>query len=170
MTQTNAEKDAVRDPIQQAMGELGRWQIFVCAIIFLLKFPVAWHQMSIIFLAPKTDFTCKDPSLERCDPSCNEHVFNTSTFTNTIQMEWDLVCDKQSFSNLSQTIFMMGILVGNMFFGALADNYGRRIPLVIAVITQLIFGVSASYASNYYVFVIFRFLTAAATGGSMLTS
>lgn len=152
------------------MGGLGRWQIWVCAIVFLLKFPVAWHQMGIIFLAPKTEFTCIDPEIPKCDASCQEHVFNTSVFTNTLQQEFDLVCEHQSLASLSQTLFMLGILVGNMFFGALADNLGRRIPLVIAVIVQLIFGVASSFATNFWLFVFFRFITAAATGGTMVTS
>lgn len=39
------EVAAKKDPVQKAIGDLGHWQIFVCAIVFLLKFPVAWHQM-----------------------------------------------------------------------------------------------------------------------------
>jgi len=42
------DPNAKKDPVQRAIGELGRWQIFVCAIIFLLKFPVAWHQMGTV--------------------------------------------------------------------------------------------------------------------------
>lgn len=163
-------KKVEKDPIQSSMGEFGRWQFFVCVVIFLLKFPVAWHQMGIIFLAPKPEFSCSDPSLSQCDSKCPEHVFNRSVFTNTIQMEWDLVCSRQSLPNLSQMIFMFGILVGNMVFGALADNMGRRIPLVIAVIAQLIFGVATSFAPYYWMFVVFRFITAVATGGTMVTS
>jgi MFS family permease len=170
MTTSSDPKKAQDDPIQSMMGELGRWQIFVCGIVFLLKFPVAWHQMGIIFLAPKVDFTCSDPSLEKCDASCPQHVFNTSVFSNTIQMEWDLVCQRQSLANLSQTVFMLGILVGNMLFGAFADKMGRRVPLVIAVITQLIFGVASSFTTSFWLFVVFRFVTAAATGGTMVTS
>ncbi|XP_070497497.1 organic cation transporter protein-like isoform X2 [Chironomus tepperi] len=159
-----------KDPVQSAIGDIGYWQIFICAIIFLLKFPVAWHQMGIIFLAPKPDFTCSNETLSRCDANCPQHVFNTEIFTNTIQRQWDLVCNREYLSNLSQTIFMLGILVGNMFFGGLADKLGRRIPLVIAVTVQLIFGVLASFATNYWIFVICRFITAAATGGTMVTS
>lgn len=170
MSQSDEVRKSLHDPIQRSMGELGRWQIWVCGVIFLLKFPVAWHQMSIIFLAPKPEFSCKDETLSRCDSNCNEHVFNTSVFTNTIQMEWDLVCNRSTLASLSQTVFMFGILVGNMFFGALADKLGRRIPLVIAVIVQLIFGVATSSAPYYWMFVLFRFITAAATGGTMVTS
>lgn len=159
-----------RDPVQGTMGGLGRWQICVCAVVFLLKFPVAWHQMGIIFLAPKPEFVCQDSRVPPCDTSCQVHVFNTSVFTNTLQMEFDLVCDRQGLTSLSQTIFMLGILVGNMFFGGMADRLGRRIPLVIAVIVQLVFGVASSYATNFWLFVIFRFFTAAATGGTMVTS
>lgn len=171
MSQNGEVKKAQHlDQIQSLMGELGRWQIFVCGVIFLLKFPVAWHQMAIIFLAPKPEFTCIDESLQKCDSSCDEHVFNQTVFTNTIQSEWDLVCTRSSLSSLSQTIFMLGILVGNMLFGVLADKFGRRLPLVIAVIIQLIFGVATSFAPNYWMFVFFRFVTAVATGGTMLTS
>lgn len=45
-----------------------------------------------------------------------------------------------------------------------------RIPLVIAVTMQLIFGVLASVATNFWLFVLCRFLTAVATGGTMVTS
>lgn len=170
MSQNAEPKKGNSDQIQSLMGELGRWQILVCGAIFLLKFPVAWHQMAIIFFAPKPEFTCINKSLPRCDSNCEEHVFNQSVFTNTLQSEWDLVCSRSSLSSLSQTIFMLGILVGNMMFGVLADKFGRRIPLVIAVIIQLIFGVATSCSPNFWLFVFFRFITAVATGGTMLTS
>lgn len=37
-------------------------------------------------------------------------------------MTWDLVCERQFLAHTSQTIFMFGILVGNMVFGTLADK------------------------------------------------
>jgi MFS family permease len=126
--------------------------------------------MGIIFLGPKPEFTCSDESLDRCDTNCPSHVFNSSIFTKTIQSEWDLVCGRSHLASLSQTIFMLGILVGNMFFGALADKYGRRSPLVLAVTIQLVFGLASSFAPSYWLFCVFRFFTAAATGGTMVTS
>jgi hypothetical protein len=128
----------LKDPVQNAIGELGRWQILVCAIVFLLKFPVAWHQMVIIFLAPKPDFTCSNPELSQCNPQCPSHVFNTSVFSSTIRTEWDLVCSREYLSNLSQTIFMLGIMVGNMFFGGLADKLGRRLKTLEILLFFLI--------------------------------
>jgi hypothetical protein len=164
-----SNSNSTEDPIKKSIGELGKWQIFVCAIVFLLKFPVAWHQMGIIFLAPKPEFHCVDESIEKCSTNCTEHVFDRTIFTNTIIMEWDLVCDRKGLRGLSQTIFMLGILVGNMVIGGMADKFGRRLPLCFAVTTQLVFGVLSSFATNFWLFSISRFMTAFATGGTMVT-
>lgn len=112
------------DPIQRAMGQLGWWHILVCAVVFPLKFPVAWHQMSIIFLGPSVNYTCaSDPSLDRCDAGCTSWTYDNSTFATTLTSEWDLVCGNANLVKLSQTIFMFGILVGGVVFGSLADKY-----------------------------------------------
>lgn len=105
------------------MGQFGRWHFWICAVIFLMKFPVAWHQMSIIFMAPHTDFQCADPNItDKCSADCTKYEFNRTIFEETIQSTWDLVCDKKWLVDLNQTIFMLGILVGNVMFGSLADK------------------------------------------------
>lgn len=111
------------DVIQKAMGSFGRWHLLVCAVVFLLKFPVAWHQMSIIFIGPPVTFECSDASIkDRCSDSCPAYNYNRTIFTETIITEWNLVCDRSQWANVSQTIFMLGILVGNILFGSLADK------------------------------------------------
>lgn len=83
-------------------------------------------QMGIIFLAPPVDFTCAMPDNsttvvpDKCE--CADHEFNRTVFAETIATEWNLVCDKEQFPNLSQTIFMLGILTGNCIFGSMADK------------------------------------------------
>lgn len=111
------------DPIQNAMGQFGKWHLLVCGVVFLLKFPVAWHQMSIIFIALNVEFRCKNPvTTDKCSANCTEYEFNKDIFEETIQMTWNLVCQQAQLPNLSQTIFMFGILVGNIVFGTLADK------------------------------------------------
>jgi hypothetical protein len=39
-----------------------------------------------------------------------------------VLLQWDLVCDKKQLANVAQTVFMFGILVGNVVFGMLADR------------------------------------------------
>lgn len=43
------------------MGVMGPWHIVIAVALSLVKFPVAWHQLSIIFLAPPTNFSCAVP-------------------------------------------------------------------------------------------------------------
>lgn len=68
------------DIVQKSIGVLGKWHIWICLAIFLVKFPVAWHQLSIVFVAPRTDFYCVDTTLDKCDPNCTAHVFNRWDF------------------------------------------------------------------------------------------
>lgn len=49
------------DVIQDAMGVMGPWHIVIAIALSLVKFPVAWHQLSIVFLAPPTNFSCISP-------------------------------------------------------------------------------------------------------------
>lgn len=163
------------DVITKAIGSIGKWQIWVCFVVFLVKFPVAWHQMSIIFLAPPMNFTCVSspvPEVQEntCYGNCTKYEYDHSVFKETIISQWDLICEREWLKNLTQTVFMLGILVGNMVFGYLSDRYGRRFPFLGAVFLQLISGVSTAYSINWYMFTALRFLLAVATGGTMVTS
>ncbi|XP_030027815.2 organic cation transporter protein isoform X3 [Manduca sexta] len=161
------------DPITKIIGAIGKWQIWICFVVFLVKFPVAWHQMSIIFLAPPMNFTCSHPAEEFdnvCHANCTDYEYDHSVFKETIVSQWDLVCDRHWLKNLTQTIFMLGILVGNMMFGHLSDRFGRRMPFLAAVFLQLISGVTTAYSVNWYMFTTLRFFLAVATGGTMVTS
>jgi MFS family permease len=158
------------DIIQKTTGDLGRWHIAMCIIICLVKFPVAWLQLSIVFLAPPTTFTCVDNSTDQCSQNCTAHEFDRSTFTETIITEWDLVCDRAYLANLAQTVTMLGILFGNCLFGYLSDKFGRRNPLICAVVLQVICGIGAALSPWFVMFLVMRLVAALATGGSMVMS
>lgn len=50
------------DAVQEAMGGFGKWQVLVCLAISLVKFPVAWHQLAIVFMAPQSQkYNCTSP-------------------------------------------------------------------------------------------------------------
>lgn len=48
------------DPVQKALGDFGWWQFWITFSLSLLKFPIAWHQLAIIFLAARSPFRCAD--------------------------------------------------------------------------------------------------------------
>ena len=89
-----------------------------------MKFPVGWHQLATVFLAPPVEFECSQPNgTDKCSSECTEIKYDRSIFQETIITEWNLICDRKYLANLSQTIFRFGILVGNVLFGIWSDKY-----------------------------------------------
>lgn len=91
------------DPVHKALGDFGWWQFWITFALSLLKFPIAWHQLAIIFLAAKTPFQCdgdeasllnvtdtkctsRDPVTHGIVP-CQRFVYDRSVFQETIITE-----------------------------------------------------------------------------------
>lgn len=82
------------DAVQIAIGNLGKWQIVVCLAISLVKFPVAWHQLAIVFMAPHQDYNCTKPATDSQDQctvdlngtlaKCTEWEYDREIFPETI--------------------------------------------------------------------------------------
>lgn len=49
------------DILNETIGHFGKWQFRISLMMALLKFPMAWFQLGIIFLAPPTQYWCKPP-------------------------------------------------------------------------------------------------------------
>ncbi|XP_013138252.1 PREDICTED: organic cation transporter protein-like [Papilio polytes] len=160
--------DVSKDTFQRIIGSFGRYQFWLCILIFLCKFFVAFNQMAVIFYAPKVQYTCEDTKAETCP--CSQPVYNTSIFTNTITMEWDLICDKKWLANLTQTLFQVGTLLGSVLFGMASDRFGRKKPLLVAVVLQLASSTLSAYAPNYWSFTLSRVLIGVSVGGVMVTT
>ncbi|XP_044756717.1 organic cation transporter protein-like [Coccinella septempunctata] len=47
--------------LKLTIGDFGKWQCWISFLLSLFKFPIAWIQMSIVFLAPPTQFWCSPP-------------------------------------------------------------------------------------------------------------
>lgn len=50
------------DVVVLAAGPWGRWQAKQAVLLALLKLPIAWFQLAILFLAPPHPFWCEDPA------------------------------------------------------------------------------------------------------------
>ncbi|XP_066254276.1 organic cation transporter protein-like isoform X2 [Euwallacea similis] len=101
---------------------------------------------------------------------CPNYSYDESTFSSTITSEWDLVCERQKLMDLSQITLMMGVLLGNIIFGILADKKGRQKILIICLFSQALLGFIASFATSFWLFILLRFCLALANGGTMVTS
>lgn len=60
---------------------------------------------------------------------------------------------------------MWGVLLGGVIFGVMADKYGRKFPLMVAIFIQACTNFISSMMPWYWGFVINRFFLALASGG-----
>jgi MFS family permease len=65
----------------------------------------------------------------------------------------------------------MSLLAPKEFKGNISFfRFGRKEPLVVACVMQAVFGSACAFMPWFEGFLVMRFLTAAAVGGSMVTS
>jgi MFS family permease len=119
---SKADLVAKSDIIHKICGSFGKYQLLLCLLIFLSKFPVAFHQMAIIFLAPRVHYTCGDSTVPNQCP-CDTPKYDRSIFTETIVTKWNLICKDKWMLFLSQTLFQFGTLLGSIIFGIFSDRY-----------------------------------------------
>ncbi|KAM9165826.1 solute carrier family 22 member 13-like [Pangshura tecta] len=96
---------------------------------------------------------------------CQEGWVYSSEQTPTLVTQFDLVCDREELNDISQSIYMLGLLLGAVVFGSLSDRIGRRPTILLSMLVMGAFGVGAAFVSNFYVYVILRCLVGAAVSG-----
>ncbi|KFP77571.1 Solute carrier family 22 member 13, partial [Apaloderma vittatum] len=84
--------------------------------------------------------------------------------------EFDLVCDRKDLTDISQSIYMAGLLIGSMIFGTLCDRIGRRPVFLIAILLQGLFGLGVAFVPHFYVYIAFRFVVGTAVSAILITS
>eukprot|EP00057_Strongylocentrotus_purpuratus_P024814 XP_011679288.1 PREDICTED: organic cation transporter-like protein isoform X2 [Strongylocentrotus purpuratus] len=103
--------------------------------------------------------------------SCDQGwVHDRALSAYTLTQSFDLVCDRKYLINLSQSLFFVGVLIGCVTFGAIADRFGRKVTLILCNIIFVLFGIGAAFSPNYITFVVMRTIEAAACFGFALTS
>ncbi|KAL5005513.1 hypothetical protein ScPMuIL_018969 [Solemya velum] len=84
--------------------------------------------------------------------------------------EWDLVCDRESLAELTQTLIILGQGFGAATLTTFADRYGRMPVHIISQIFIFGLGLGTAFSPNFYVLAPLRFLTGMAQQGVVLTS
>nr|XP_010954769.1 solute carrier family 22 member 6-like isoform X2 [Camelus bactrianus] len=97
-------------------------------------------------------------------------IYDNSTFPSTTMTEWDLLCTHKTLPQLSQPIFMAGIMAGNLIFGVLADRLGRQKVLIWSYLKLAVSGTCTVFTYNFPAYCVCRFLSGITVSGPSITS
>ncbi|XP_058271644.1 solute carrier family 22 member 6 isoform X1 [Hemibagrus wyckioides] len=103
--------------------------------------------------------------------SCKDGwTYKRTEFISTIVSEWDLVCSLRPLKQMSQTIYMGGVLTGAIIFGGLSDKFGRKLLLTWSYFQLAALGTFTAFSSSYLAYCTLRFLTGMAVSGVILNT
>jgi OCT family organic cation transporter-like MFS transporter 4/5 len=181
--------------VDEAIGKLGswgKWQVtYYTMLCVAVTFTSCWHMLAIVFIGGKPEHHCKIPvnsTINETIPlekgvysQCSMYVRSGSNETkpctewhyygdigDTIVSKWDLVCDRYYLKDMSQTILIVGVMIGAMGFTSLSDMFGRKPIFLFSQWALVIVGVANAFVTNYYVFLVLRFFTGALQQGVIL--
>ena len=92
------------------------------------------------------------PSSPLLLPSKHLSVF----ISGNIYTQWELICSRSSYPNLSQSGYFLGLMIGAWVSGVLADMYGRKKVLFLALLGCILTGVGYGLSTGFVMFTIFR--------------
>lgn len=95
------------------------------------------------------------------EAKCNHDnlIFDTEVVLNSIVTEYGLTCDQKFIKNIIGAIYMVGLMVGSLGFGLLADKIGRIKALMAGLCLTSISGSLGAFMPDVISFGIMRFLS-----------
>lgn len=120
------------DYIVKCIGAFGPWQAKICVIAALVRSTGIWNMLSIVFLTPITVFSCVKFETDNvtfhvknltCYKNCVEYEFYEDLmFEKNLISEFNLVCGNAWKAGFTQTLIMLGSLIGVSLFGWISDR------------------------------------------------
>lgn len=165
------------DDILKRVGEFGRYQLLLGLVCCFLVFPINFQISILVFATGTPSFHCGSMSSggdngtvcepNTCCDNCTQYVFD-GPFTSSV-VEWNLICDRSHLAALSQSFFMVGMLIGSVLFGTMSDWFGRRFTIFVTLAITVVFGTASSFVDCLSFFIFLRFVTAMSVTGLMLS-
>lgn len=89
-------------------------------------------------------------------PCSRGWTYSTEHYKRTLVTDFSLVCDKEWLPRTSNTLFWVGSIFGNLFFGWMSDRYGRRPTILLMIFLEVPLAISASFATTYWTYIVLR--------------
>lgn len=118
----SAKPPSPQNPIEKHFLVISKYHYYLWIQLFLSKFALSLHGLSLVFLSPPMDFKCYGFQNMTNNCPCDTPVWNRSVFTETIETKYNLHCHKKWMISFSESIFCVGLLIGAFIFGILSDK------------------------------------------------
>ncbi|XP_072139173.1 solute carrier family 22 member 23-like [Mobula birostris] len=110
------------------------------------------------------------PLLNASECRCTqwEYQLDTGLYQNIVT-QWNLICNSSWKVHIAKFSLLVGLIIGYLVTGNLADWVGRQLVLVISVLFVLIFGLTVALSVNVTMFSTLRFFEGFSLAGVFLT-
>ncbi|XP_046963293.1 organic cation transporter protein-like [Vanessa cardui] len=164
------------DYVEETIGAAGLWQVGISSTAALTRYIAIGNMTSIVFLTPTTDFICTDlndngsmkAENNTCYENCRKYDFRSEVMETSLISDFQLICGKAWLGSFTQSVLMLGFVLGASFFGWLSDRFGRRKAIISSSVLNIVSMIPTSFAPDYWTFTVLRFIVGFASGGSFI--
>lgn len=96
--------------------------------------------------------------------------FTVDMYLASLPQIMDFFGTNASMIQASLTASLLGLGLGQMVMGPLSDSYGRRTPLLIAMILYIVSSIGCAFAPNIESFIVLRFIQGVAASAGLVIS
>uniref|UniRef100_A0A0N5C128 MFS domain-containing protein n=1 Tax=Strongyloides papillosus TaxID=174720 RepID=A0A0N5C128_STREA len=173
------------DKLLSKFGKYGFFQMRTYILINLASIFYATETMVMSFIGEDADFECilnnnqdnysisndkcyitnlSTNQTSYCGSNSLSHFFFNETVPKTVTSQFNLVCKDSVWVQHGTSIFMIGSAIATPILTQLGDVYGRRLTFLIPLWLAALANIGVSASQNYYLFLIFRFISGFGTG------
>ncbi|XP_072932788.1 organic cation transporter-like protein [Epargyreus clarus] len=158
------------DAIEKIIGKFGRYQTWILVLICVGRIPTEMQLSNVVFIIPSVNYVCLDEGAFNATNycPCKYPEYDTSTIVSSVTSTWNLICDRNQLASLAQSMLQVGILAGSLFYGHVSDRYGRKIAVLLSLLSEVVFVAISAVVPEFWIFMVCRFLIGTAVGGTML--
>ncbi|KAH7716615.1 Protein Y51A2D.18, partial [Aphelenchoides avenae] len=180
----DARSKAGKQPADARLDDfilLGRYSLILCCLSEALILSQLGNMFFMMYggVAP-TLVSCGDASLSgfkddydacaaleqlQAETNCTPSF---STQFESVNYEFGYYCGRTKLVKQSISIQMIGVIFGSIVFGWCSDNYGRKITMLVALVSTIACMFASSFTNDLFWFTIMRFLVNFFTGGTMV--